>query len=85
MDNFVAIAWLNGCIGPLRAREDLKVTFDGDAACGEIQVAQQVGNCGARRGFATLSIDSDCVRRFHLFNSTLRSLFVAKSVLRPGG
>jgi hypothetical protein len=61
MDDFVAVAGLNGGIGPLWAREDFEVAFDGDAAGGEIQVAKKIGNCGALRGFATLSIDGDCV------------------------
>jgi hypothetical protein len=40
MDDFVAVAGLNGGIGPLRAGEDFKVAFDGDACVGEIQVTQ---------------------------------------------
>jgi hypothetical protein len=40
MDDFVAVAGLNGGVGPLRAREDFEVAFDGDATGGEIQVAQ---------------------------------------------
>lgn len=40
VDDFIAVAGLDSGIGPLRARENLKVTFDGDATCGEIQVAE---------------------------------------------
>jgi len=40
MDDFVAVAGLNGGIGPSRAREDFEVAFYGDACCGKIQVAQ---------------------------------------------
>ena len=40
VDDFVAVAGLNGGIGPLRAREDFEVAFDGDACGGEIQVTQ---------------------------------------------
>ena len=36
VDDFVAVAGLNGGIGPLWAREDFEVAFDGDAAGGEI-------------------------------------------------
>jgi hypothetical protein len=65
MDDFVAIAGLNGGIGPLRAREDFEIAFDGDATGEKIQVAQQVGYCGALWGFAALSIDSDYLGRIH--------------------
>jgi hypothetical protein len=40
MDDFVAVAGLNGGIGPLRAREDFEVAFDGYACGGKIQVAK---------------------------------------------
>jgi hypothetical protein len=40
VDDFVAIAGLNGGVGPLGAREDFEVAFDGNASGGEIQVAQ---------------------------------------------
>jgi hypothetical protein len=40
MDDFVAVAGLDGGVGPLRTREDFEVAFDGDAAGGEIQVAK---------------------------------------------
>jgi len=40
LDDFVAVAGLNGGIGPLRAREDFEVAFYGDAAGGKIQIAQ---------------------------------------------
>jgi hypothetical protein len=40
VDDFVAVAGLNGGCGPVRAREDFKVAFDGDACGGEIQVAE---------------------------------------------
>jgi hypothetical protein len=40
VDDFVTVAGLNGGIGPLRAREDFQVAFNGDAAGGEIQFAQ---------------------------------------------
>jgi hypothetical protein len=78
VDDFVVVAGLNGGVGPLRAREDFEIAFDGDAGGRQIQVAQQIGYCGALRGFAALSIDNNCVRRFHLSNSTLPILFVAK-------
>jgi hypothetical protein len=65
LDDFVAVAGLNGGIGPLRAREDFEVAFDGYAGGREIQVAKQIGYCGALRSFATLSIDGDCERRWH--------------------
>jgi hypothetical protein len=38
VDDFVAVAGLNGGIGPLWARENFEVAFDGDACGGEIQV-----------------------------------------------
>ena len=38
--DFVAVAGLNGGIGPLRSREDFEVAFDGYAGGGEIQVTQ---------------------------------------------
>jgi hypothetical protein len=40
VDDFVAVAGLNGGIGPQRAGEDFKVAFDGDASGGKIQVAE---------------------------------------------
>ena len=40
MDDFVAVAGLNGGIGPQRAREDFEIAFDGDSAGGEIQVVK---------------------------------------------
>jgi hypothetical protein len=40
VDDFVAVAGLNGGIGPLRARENFEIAFDGYAAGGEIQVTQ---------------------------------------------
>jgi hypothetical protein len=40
VDDFVAVAGLNGGIGPLRTWEDFKVAFNGDAGGGEIQVAK---------------------------------------------
>ena len=78
MDDFVTVTGLDGGVGPLRTWEDFKVAFDGDAASWEIQVAEQIGDCGTLRSFAALSIDNNCVRRFHLSNSTLPILFVAK-------
>jgi len=72
VDDFVAVAGLNGGMGPLRARENFEVALYGDAADREIQIAQQIGYCGALRSFATLSIDGDCLGSFHLSKSTLR-------------
>jgi hypothetical protein len=40
VDDFIVVAGLNGSIGPLRAREDFEVAFNGDASGGKIQVAQ---------------------------------------------
>ena len=40
VDDFVAVTGLNGGIGPLRARENFEVAFDGDATGGKIQIAQ---------------------------------------------
>jgi hypothetical protein len=40
VDDFVAVAGLNGGIGPLRARENFEVAFDGYAGSGKIQVAK---------------------------------------------
>jgi hypothetical protein len=40
VDYFVAVAGLNGGVGPLRAREDFEVAFDGYAGGREIQVAK---------------------------------------------
>jgi hypothetical protein len=40
MDDFVAVAGLNGGIGPLQAGEDFKIAFDGYAGGGEIQVTE---------------------------------------------
>jgi hypothetical protein len=40
VDDFVAVAGLNGGTGPLRARKDFEVAFDSDAAGREIQVAK---------------------------------------------
>ena len=65
VDDFVAVAGLNCGIGPLRAREDFEVAFDGYARGREMQVAKQIGYCGAGRSFATLSIDGDCERGRH--------------------
>jgi hypothetical protein len=78
VDDFVAVTGLNSCIGPLWTRKDFKVAFNSDTSGGEIQVMQQMGYRRALRGFAALSIDNDCVRRFHLSNSTLSILIAAK-------
>jgi hypothetical protein len=40
MDDFVAVAGLNGGVGPLWTREDFEVAFNGDACGEEIQVTQ---------------------------------------------
>lgn len=40
VDDFVAVAGLNGGIGPLRAGKDFEVAFNGYACGGEIQVAE---------------------------------------------
>jgi len=40
VDDFVAVAGLNGGIGPSRAREDFEVAFNGYAGGGQIQVAK---------------------------------------------
>jgi hypothetical protein len=78
VDDFVAVAGLDGGVGPLRARENFEVAFDGNAAGWEIQVTQQVSYSSALLGFSALSIDGDCLGHLHSFNSTLRLMFVPK-------
>ena len=65
VDDFVAVAGLDGSLVPLRARKDFEVAFDGDATGGKIQVLQEIGYRGAR-GFAALTVDCDDKRGFHV-------------------
>jgi hypothetical protein len=85
MDDFVAVTGLNGGIEPLRTRKDLEIAFDGDAAGGKIQIAQQVSYCGALRGFATLSIDGDYDGRWHSSILPYRYYLWRSSLLMPVG
>jgi hypothetical protein len=40
VDDFVAVAGLNGSTGPLWTREDFEVAFDRDSGGGKVQVAK---------------------------------------------
>ncbi|MCU1240045.1 MAG: hypothetical protein JWO71_771 [Candidatus Acidoferrum typicum] len=56
LHDFVAIARCDERLRPLRARQNLEVALDGDAAAVEIEFAQQVRNARARLRAAIFTV-----------------------------
>jgi hypothetical protein len=59
LDDFVAVVGSNWRGGPLRAREDFEVAFDGYAAERESEFSEEIFDRGARGHCATFAVDDD--------------------------
>ncbi len=64
MNDFVAVARLHMDFGPLGARQNFQITFNRDAASGQIESLQQVRNGGPVRDVPLFSIDQQLREKF---------------------